>query len=134
MSQIVKFMDGSEYDISKVKFFEPVVLFHPGECLNEKLSEMGMSVSDFSTRTGLPETLIRSVLRCERTITSPIAELISAVTGIEVSFWLRVQHAYDLYRRREAYALRKKRCASTPTSVHHTDVEVPLSYAAKSFN
>ena len=40
------------------RFFDPAklpVVYHPGETLDEKLQEMGMSVKEFATRVSTPE-------------------------------------------------------------------------------
>lgn len=71
--------------------------FHPGETLEEKLQEMGMSVSELSTRTGFSVEELSRVIACKATISRSLAEALEMVTKIPTYFWLTKQEHYDSF-------------------------------------
>lgn len=71
--------------------------FHPGEDLEEKLQEMGISITDFSTLSNLPESIVRDIIKGEASITADIAIALEYTTQIPAYMWLRAQHDYDEY-------------------------------------
>lgn len=77
--------------------YKPDVVFHPATTLNEKLSEMGMSIKEFSLRTGKPEQTIIAVLKEERSLTPEMAILFENVTQIPAKFWINKQARYNEY-------------------------------------
>lgn len=81
--------------------FVPVVVYHPGETLNEKLEEMGMSVKEFAVRTSKPEKTIIAVLNGDSAVTSDMAISFENVTRIPAHFWMNKQCLYDEYKARE---------------------------------
>jgi len=89
-------------------FFDPAklpVVYHPGEDLEEKLQEMGMSVKEFATRVSKPEKTIISILKGESSITPDMALSFEMVTHITAGMWLRMQKSYDEFiarKKREA--------------------------------
>lgn len=87
-------------------FFDPAklpVVYHPGETLDEKLQEMGMSVKEFATRVSKPEKTIIAVLKGKSSITPDMAVAFEMVTKIPVNMWLHHQKRYD------EFIARKKR-------------------------
>ena len=88
------------------RFFDPAklpVVYHPGETLDEKLQEMGMSVKEFATRVSKPEKTIIAVLKGKSSITPDMAVAFEMVTKIPAEMWLRHQKSYD------EFIARKKR-------------------------
>lgn len=77
--------------------FTPSIVFHPAATLREKLSEMGMSIKEFATRTGKPEKTIIAVLNEESSLTPEMAVLFENVTQIPASFWINKQARYNEY-------------------------------------
>ena len=96
---------GIKANISKL-----AVVFHPGVTLEEKLSEMGMSIKEFAIRTSKPEKTIIAVIRGRSSITTEMAVSFENVTMIPASFWLRKQLSYD------EYVVRKNREAAAAAS------------------
>ena len=93
----------------KGNIFDPTrlaVVYHPGETLEEKLQEMGMSVKEFATRVSKPEKTIIAVLKGRSAVTPDMAVAFEPVTRIPADMWLRCQNIYDEYearrKRREA--------------------------------
>ena len=79
-------------------FFDPAKLpsvYHPGETLGEKLQEMGMEVKEFAMKVSLPEEVIISVIKGQRSITPKMAESFEMATKIPAYMWLRHQKSYD---------------------------------------
>lgn len=87
-------------------FLDPAklpVVYHPGEILEEKLRETGMSVKEFATRVSKPEKTIIAVLKGKSSITPDMALSFELVTRIPADLWLRNQKRYD------EFVARKKR-------------------------
>ena len=80
------------------KTFEPAVYFHPGETLEEKLQEMGLSYSEFSKISGLSEDKIKRITACKTDIDEETAEILYKSTKIPVSMWLKMQESFNLYK------------------------------------
>lgn len=74
-----------------------IAISHPGLTLEEKLSEMEMSVREFAVRVSKPEKTIYAVIGGNSSITTEMAVSFEAVTKIPASFWLRKQQMYDEY-------------------------------------
>lgn len=80
------------------QFFEPAKLptvYHPGETLDEKLQEMGMSVKEFALRVSKPEKTIIAVLKGKSSVTPDMAVAFEMVTKIPANLWLNLQRSYD---------------------------------------
>lgn len=86
---------------SRLNEYNPDVVFHPGETLQEKLEELNVPPKEFSIRTGKPEKTISRVLHGKSSITPDMAVLFETVLGIPASFWLRKQSRYDEFLARE---------------------------------
>ncbi len=83
--------------IERVNQYKPVVAFHPGETLEEKLEELGMGPKEFALRTGKPEKTIIAVLKGKSSITPEMAVQFEHVLKIPAHFWLNMQRSYDEY-------------------------------------
>ena len=95
--------------MAEMKRFEPVVYFHPGVTLEEKLQEMGMGAKEFAMRTGKPEKTIFAVINGNSSVTPDMAIAFESVTRIPASMWLISQQKYDEYLSRKK---RDKRLAA----------------------
>ncbi len=73
------------------------VVYHPGETLDEKLKEMGMSVKEFAVRTSKPVKTIIAIKNGTSSITSEMAVSFENATKIPAHFWLTKQRQYDEY-------------------------------------
>jgi len=80
-----------------VNEFFPDIAFHPGCTLEEKLEELEMEAGEFAYRTGLDESVVRSVLRCESPISLEMSIRFEEVLGIPAHFWRRSQASYDSF-------------------------------------
>jgi len=77
--------------------YKPDIVFHPATTLNEKLSEMGMSIKEFALRTGKPEQTIIAVLKEDSSLTPDMAVKFENVTQIPAKFWINKQARYNEY-------------------------------------
>ena len=74
--------------------------FHPGDTLDERLEELGMSYKEFAARTGKPEKTIIDIVEGRSSITPDMAVAFENVLGISVETWLNLQGYYDEYQAR----------------------------------
>lgn len=90
--------------MATMKEFIPVMEFHPGLTLHDKLMEMEMGVKEFAVRTSKPEKTIFAVIHGKSSVTSDMAVAFERVTKIPAGLWLGLQRGYDEYmaRQREA--------------------------------
>lgn len=88
-----------------------IKVHHPGETLDEKLKEMGMSIKEFAVRVCKPEKTIFAVISGKSAITTEMAVSFETVTKIPASYWLNKQQMFD------EYVVRKKREAEAASSV-----------------
>lgn len=77
--------------------FFPSIVFPPGDTLDEKLQEMGMSYREFAFRIGKSEATIVSIIGGTVAITAALAVDFENVTKIPTHFWLNHQRSYDEY-------------------------------------
>lgn len=77
------------------------MVFPPGETLEEKLKEMGMSKKEFAVRTGKPEKTIIAIIKGKSSITKDMAIKFENVTKIPAHFWIKKQTGYDEFIARE---------------------------------
>ncbi|MHC1730669.1 MAG: ImmA/IrrE family metallo-endopeptidase [Bacteroidales bacterium] len=80
--------------------YYPQKVLHPGETLNEKLDELGMSRKEFALRANKPEKTIIDVIKGKSSITSEMAILFENITKIPAHFWINKQARYNEYRAR----------------------------------
>lgn len=66
----------------------------PGETLEERLEELGMSQSELARRTGRPEKTINEIVRGKAAITAETATQLERVTGITARLWLNLEADY----------------------------------------
>ena len=85
--------------------YKPVVAFHPGEFLYERLDELGMSQKEFAVRTNKPEKTIVAVIKGRSSITSEMAVVFEQVLKTPAFMWLNLQREYDEFVARENYKL-----------------------------
>jgi len=85
---------------SKNQYY-PQTILHPGDTLEEKLQEMGMSIKEFALRTDKPEKTIIAILKGSSAITPEMAIKFENVTKIRANFWMRHQQRYDEFKTRE---------------------------------
>lgn len=105
--------------MATLKKFVPLVEFHPGVTLSEKLKEMKMSVKEFAMLTSQPEKTISAVIAGKRGITLDLAETFEKVTQIPAHFWLSIQQGYEEF-------VSRQRCEEQSSLTHRTSGFVPL--------
>ncbi len=76
----------------------PTEAFHPGETLEEKLQEMGLSYIEFSTVSGLDIDTVKGIVSCKIDVNPKIAKILERYTQIPQDFWLNKQETFNRYR------------------------------------
>jgi len=69
---------------------------HPGEHLNEALSELGMSAAELARQLRIPTNRITGILNGERSVTADTALRLGHWFGTSADFWLNLQKLYEL--------------------------------------
>jgi antitoxin HigA-1 len=70
---------------------------HPGEVLKEEfLDPMGITVYRIAKETGLSQTRLGQIIRCERGITAETALKIGKFLNTGPEFWMNLQVLYDI--------------------------------------
>lgn len=82
---------------TKKNEFYPDLVFHPGETLSEKLSEMNMSNKEFALRCSLSEKTINEIIKGKATLSPDSSMKFEQVLGIPAYFWLKRQSEFDQY-------------------------------------
>ena len=79
----------------------------PGEILEEKLGEMGMSKEEFAQKSGLPIEAVELIFTGRLPITESLAETLEAITQIPVDNWNRYEKGYrdDIFKAAKFYGL-----------------------------
>lgn len=71
------------------------LIIHPGETLEEVLSDRNMSQKELAVRTGFTEKHVSTVINRMKPISVAFAMKLEVALGIEASFWIRLQANYD---------------------------------------
>jgi addiction module HigA family antidote len=86
----------------------PVAL-HPGEYLDEILTELDVSQADFARALAISPMRVSHVINGARPVTAELALLFGKAFGQSPEYWLNLQTAYDLATARHAVRDRLKR-------------------------
>jgi addiction module HigA family antidote len=77
------------------------VTTHPGEVLREEFLEpLGITQVAFAEHIGVPVQRVNEIVRGKRGISPDTAWLFSQALGTTPQFWMNLQSAYALSRRR----------------------------------
>lgn len=89
------------------------LIIHPGETLNEILSEREMSQKELAERTGISEKHVSTVIRGMKGISVSFAKKLEYVLGIDASFWINLQSNYEreLFEFEEANSISEEELA-----------------------
>jgi len=75
--------------------FHPDTIPHPGESLREYIMDAGMSIKEFTQRTGWTEQHIHKILREDAGISPEFALVLEKVFQVPARFWNNMQNRYD---------------------------------------
>ncbi len=70
-------------------------IIHPGETLEEVITDRGMSQRELAIRTGVTEKHVSTVIHGQKNISASFARMLEYALGIEASFWMNLQANYD---------------------------------------
>ena len=85
------------------------VMLHPGELLADELNAREIKQKDFATKINLQPPHLNDLLKGKRHVSARIALKIENELGIDASYWLRLQMAYDLAIAKKELAVEKSR-------------------------
>jgi plasmid maintenance system antidote protein VapI len=71
-----------------------VVLTAPGEMLEEKIFEMGLSVTEFAISSELPLETVQGIVEAKIPLMPEIADKLEKTTKIPTGYWLRYEKNY----------------------------------------
>ena len=78
---------------------------HPGEMLREDfLPDFGLTATSMASALGVSRQTVNEVLRERRAISPVMALKLSRLFGNAPEFWMRAQHARDLWESEQKYA------------------------------
>ena len=69
---------------------------HPGEILNDELSELGMSATALAHALAVPTNRVTAILKGQRGITADTALRLSRYFGTSPELWLNLQKTFEL--------------------------------------
>jgi addiction module HigA family antidote len=69
---------------------------HPGEILNDELTEIGVTPAALAREIAVPPNRISQILRGRRNITGDTALRLGHWFGTSPRFWLNLQCSYDI--------------------------------------
>ncbi len=69
---------------------------HPGEILNEELTELGVTPTELSRQINVPPNRVTQIIHGRRSVTGDTALRLGHWFGMSAQFWLNLQTAYDL--------------------------------------
>ena len=69
---------------------------HPGEILNDELTERGLSPTELARRIDVPPNRISQIIAGKRSVTGDTALRLGHWFGMEPQFWLNLQTQFDL--------------------------------------
>lgn len=75
---------------------------HPGEHLQEEMTELGLTASALAHALGVPPNRITQILKGTRAITADTALRLARYLGTTPEFWMNLQQSYELRATRRA--------------------------------
>lgn len=80
--------------------FIPYKATHPGEMILDDMKELGITRSEMSMRTGIPESVIRDIIKGRKDIDTKNAVLIAEVLGYAPRILINAQNNYYIDKMR----------------------------------
>lgn len=74
------------------------IAYHPGEMLEEKLSEMGISAKEFAQMIDKDTNFVKSLIAGNISVTPDIANDLEKATLIPAHMWIKRQRSFDKYQ------------------------------------
>jgi addiction module HigA family antidote len=71
---------------------------HPGELLQDIVSNSGLTITDFAKRLGISRVALSRVINGRAAVSAELAIRLSAMLGGTAESWLRMQVSFDLWR------------------------------------
>ncbi|MCD7716478.1 MAG: HigA family addiction module antitoxin [Lachnospiraceae bacterium] len=78
--------------------FKDRVAFHPSYYVQELVDESGLTQEDFARRLGTTPKNLSVLLKGNQSLSLDMATKLSRMLGTTVTYWLKLQQAYDEVR------------------------------------
>ncbi len=75
--------------------YHDAIAFHPGYYIKEAVDESGLTQEDFAKRLDTTPKNLSLLVRGEQNLSIDVAVKLSRMLGTSVSYWLKLQNAYD---------------------------------------
>ena len=81
---------------NKINEYKDLIVFHPGQYVEELIEEYNVTQKEFAERLGISEMKLGKLVNGEESISNDIAEKLANITNISMKTWLILQNAYDI--------------------------------------
>ena len=81
---------------NKIVEYKDLIVFHPGQYVEELIEEYNVTQKEFAERLGVPEKTISKLVNAEESISKETARKLVKLSGVSMQTWLNLQNAYDV--------------------------------------
>ena len=81
---------------NKIVEYKDLIVFHPGQYVEELIEEYNLTQKEFAERLGVSEIKLGKLVNGEESISNDIARKLAKITNISMITWLNLQNAYDV--------------------------------------
>jgi len=81
---------------NKIVEYKDLIVFHPGQYVEELIEEYNLTQKEFAERLGVSEMKLGKLVNGEESISNDIARRLAKITNISIITWLNLQNAYDV--------------------------------------
>lgn len=81
---------------NKIVEYKDLIVFHPGQYVEELIEDYNLTQKEFAERLGVSEMKLGKLVNGEESISNDIARKLAKVTNISMITWLNLQNAYDV--------------------------------------
>ena len=81
---------------NKIVEYKDLIVFHPGQYVEELIEEYNLTQKEFAERLGVSEIKLGKLVNGEESISNDIARKLAKITNISIITWLNLQNAYDV--------------------------------------
>lgn len=81
---------------NKIVEYKDLIVFHPGQYVEELIEEYNLTQKEFAERLGVSEIKLGKLVNGEESISNDIARKLAKITNISMITWLNIQSIYDV--------------------------------------
>lgn len=79
---------------NKIVEYKDLIVFHPGQYVEELIEEYNLTQKEFAERLGVSEIKLGKLVNGEESISNDIARKLAKITNISMITWLNIQSIY----------------------------------------